>query len=191
MRSREFAQLIILLLATLVAASCNKPTSATNEKPATPINSNASPPAASPTQSEVSPKSAGSAPEKGTAAAPKLHGAYVMSEIHDKGVVNLISEFKTVIYFSADGTYSRASSKKGTVYHTDSGQYRVDGDDKLVLTIQMSKGVGRTKAMENQIHNPPLQKTHKFTLSAGGEELRMTSDDGKVALFRRSDTLSK
>ena len=76
-----------------------------------------------------------------------------MREVQDGGVATIMSEMKTAIHFSPDGTYSRASSKKGTVYHTDSGQFRVEGGDKLVLTIQVSK-----KSMETQMHNPPLQK---------------------------------
>jgi len=104
-----------------------------------------------------------------------------MREVQDKGgVVNIISENKTVIHFDEDGSYSRASSNKGRLYHTDSGHYRIESADKLVLTIRMSK-----TGSENKVHNPPLQKPHQFSLSQNGEELRMTSADGKVALFQR------
>ena len=105
-----------------------------------------------------------------------------MSEVHDKGIVSIISEVKTVIRFSPDGSYDRSSSKDGTTIHNDWGQYRVEGDDKLVLSIQMSK-----QKLNNKMHDPPLQKTHKFTLSPDGQELRLTTDDGKTAVFRRTE----
>jgi hypothetical protein len=109
-----------------------------------------------------------------------------MSEIHDKGVVNIMSEMKTVISFAGDGSYKRTSTKKGKVYHTDSGTYRIDGEDKLVLAILTSQA-----GIERKTHNTPIRKTHKFALSANGEELRLISDDGKVALFRRTDQPAK
>ena len=104
-----------------------------------------------------------------------------MSEVRDKGVVSIISEVKTVIRFSPDGTYDRTSAKEGTTYHNDWGQYRVEGDDQLVLSILMSK-----QKLDSKVHNPPLKKTHKFTLSPDGQELTLTTDDGKTAVFRRT-----
>lgn len=109
-----------------------------------------------------------------------------MKEVHDRGVVNLISELKTVILFTADGSYTRSSSKKDRVYHTDSGKYQIEGQDNLVLTIQMSK-----TGLNSKIHSTPLKKTHKFMMSESGEELRLISDDGKVAIFRRTAGLGR
>jgi hypothetical protein len=184
MRIRHYSPLVLLFL-TLVLVSCNRTSSATNAKPGKPENATAAAPQTG-NQGAAAPKPADATPAKAPEAAPKLAGAYVMAEVHDKGVVNIISELKTVIYFAGDGTYSRSSSKKDLVYHTDSGLYRIQGEDQLVLTIQMSK-----TGAERKIHSTPINKTHKFNLSSNGEELRMTSDDGKVALFRRSDTLTK
>lgn len=187
MRPRHYWMVVLLFVATLVVVSCNGKSPATNATPGTPEKSNAAAPQTGPATAGEPAKPAEATSAKGPAAAPRLAGAYVMTEVHDKGVVTIISELTSVIHFAADGTYSRSSSnKKGTVYHTDSGTYRVEGEDGLVLTIQMSKD-----GMERKIHSTPLKKTHKFTLSSNGEELRMISDDGKVALFRRSDTLAK
>ncbi|MFY9607583.1 MAG: hypothetical protein WAU45_03075 [Blastocatellia bacterium] len=178
---RQYSLVVFLFVATLAVVSCNRTSQATKAKPGTPENANSAAPQAGTAQTGASPKMG-----EATPAAPKLAGAYVMSEVHEKGVVNIISELKSVIYFGADGTYSRSSSKKGTVYHTDSGEYRIEGEDNLVLTIRMSK-----TGMDSKFHGTPIKKTHKFKLSSNGEELRMISDDGKVALFRRSDTLAK
>ena len=186
MRVRQYGLAMFLLVATLVSVSCNRTSSATNENIGTPENANAAATKPGPAQTGESPKPSEAMPAKGPTGAAQLAGTYVMTEVHDKGVVTIISELTSVIHFAADGTYTRSSSKKGRVYHTDSGGYRVEGGDKLVLTIQMSK-----TGSDRKIHSTPLSKTHKFTLSSNGEELRMISDDGKVALFRRSDTLPK
>lgn len=186
MRIRQYCLVVLLFVATLVVVSCNRTSSATNAKSGASENANATAPQIAPAETGESPKPADAPLAKLPAAAPQLAGAYVMTEVEDKGIVTIISELTTLINFAADGTYSRSSSKKGTVYHTDSGAYRVEGEDKLVLTIQMSK-----TGTERKIHGTPLKKTHKFTLSSNGEELRMISDNGKVALFRRSNTLKK
>ena len=107
---------------------------------------------------------------------PQLIGTYEAREIEDKGVVTLISQIKTVISFSAAGTYSRASQAKGKIYHSDSGQFRIDPPNKLVLTIQTSK---------KTILRPPVERTHTFTLSPDGDELKLTSDKGTTAVFHR------
>ncbi|MEK6301148.1 MAG: hypothetical protein AABO41_10540 [Acidobacteriota bacterium] len=181
MRTNRSSPIIALLLATLVFTSCKGTSSGTSAAPGTtPSNANAPTPQPAPNQADA-------ASSQGPVAPPQLAGTYVMSEVQEKGgVLNIISENKTVIHFDADGSYSRASSNKGRLYHTDSGDYRIEGSDKLVLTIRMSKG-----GSENKIHNPPLQKPHQFTLSSNGEELRMTSSDGNVALFRRIARVQK
>lgn len=109
-------------------------------------------------------------------APPKLEGAYEAREVHDKGVVTLMSSVSAVIYFSPEGTYSRVSQKEGKVYHRDSGQFRIQAPDKLLLTIQTS---------DRKIQTPPLERTHTFSLSPDGEELKLTSDKGSVAIYRR------
>jgi hypothetical protein len=110
----------------------------------------------------------------------QLLGTYESREVRDQGVVTLISQLKTLWLFSADGTYSRVSQVKGQPYHADSGTFRVEPPDKLVLTIQVTGLKGK-----RQIQNPPLSKTHTFSLSPDGEELRFTSGKGSVGIFQR------
>ena len=100
--------------------------------------------------------------------------------MHDKGVVTLMSKLKTTILFQANGAYARVSQAMGKTYHADSGMFRIDPPDNLVLTIQVTG-----QKIDRKIVNPPKLRTHKFTLSPDGEELRMTSEKGATAIFRR------
>lgn len=185
MRTRRLSPIIVFFLVMLAVTSCKGTSPGTSAAPET-TSRNANSAAPQPTQPNASSKPGEAGPAKEATAPPRLEGTYVMSEVQDGGVSTIISEMRTVINFSADGSYRRGSSKKDKIYHTDSGQYRIENGDKLLLTIQVSK-----KGMESNIHNPPLQKAHKFTLSADGDELRLISSDGKVALFRRANTAPK
>jgi hypothetical protein len=113
-------------------------------------------------------------------ASPQLIGTYESREVQDKGVVTLISQLRTLLVFSSDGHYSRVSQVKGKTYHSDSGMFRIEAPDKLVLTIQMTG-----QKAQRKLQNPPLAKTHTFSLSSDGDELKLTSDKGAVATFRR------
>jgi hypothetical protein len=106
----------------------------------------------------------------------QLIGTYQAREIQDKGVVTLMSKIKTLISFSADGTFARASRTEGKTYHTDSGLFRIEPPDKLVLTIQISK---------KEIQNPPVVKKHTYSLSPDGDQLTLTNDKGSTAIFQR------
>jgi hypothetical protein len=99
-----------------------------------------------------------------------------MTEVHAGGVVNMISQLKTEITFAADGSYTRVSKRNGNIYHVDAGQYRLEDNDHLVLMIKMAK---------QKIYDPPRERKHSFTLSRDGAELKMTSEDGKIAVFRK------
>ena len=118
--------------------------------------------------------------EPKTGGKAELLGTYESREVQDKGVVTVISQLRTLWMFSSDGTYSRVSEVKGKPYHADSGTFRIESPDKLVLSIQMT-GL----KMQRKMQNPPLSKTHKFELSADGEELRLTSEKGSIGIFRR------
>jgi len=118
--------------------------------------------------------------EPKTGGKAELLGTYESREVQDKGVVTVISQLRTLWMFSSDGTYSRVSEVKGKPYHADSGTFRIERPDKLVLSIQMT-GLKTQRKMQN----PPLSKTHKFELSADGEELRLTSEKGSIGIFRR------
>lgn len=158
------------------ACSSGENASHSAEKPAAAANSNQ---AASPADANSSKR--GDVPaEVKPAEAAQLLGTYESREVHDQGVVTLMSQLKTVWMFTADGTYQRLSQVKGKPYHADSGTFRIDPPDKLVLTIQMT-GL----KTQRKIQNPPLVKTHVFSLSPDGDELKLTSAKGSVAVFER------
>jgi len=123
--------------------------------------------------------SSGSATEQTTKPSEpaQLIGTYQAREIQEKGgVITLMSKIKTLISFSADGTFARASRAEGKTYHTDSGLFRIEPPDKLVLTIQVSK---------KEIQKPPVVKTHTYSLSPDGDQLKLTNDKGSTAIFQR------
>jgi len=99
-----------------------------------------------------------------------------MVQVQKAGVVNMLTEARSEITFIPDGTYSRLSKLKDRVIHDDHGQYRIENGQYLVLTIQISK---------KNIHNPPLEKRHKISLSSDGEELKMISENGDIAVFHK------
>jgi len=82
--------------------------------------------------------------------------------------------------FSADGNYSRVSQVNGKTYHSDSGAFRLEPPDKLVLSIQVTG-----QKTSRKIQTPALEKTHKYSLSPDGDELRLTSEKGTVGVFQR------
>ncbi|MFY9569833.1 MAG: hypothetical protein WAV20_00360 [Blastocatellia bacterium] len=153
------------------AAASNANTTASSNRPSTP-------PSDANRNAAQTKQDSGSASQK-TASPAELIGTYESREVLDKGVVTLISQLRTIWLFSADGHYSRVSQVKGKTYHADSGLFRIDPPDKLVLTIQM------TGRKTKKVQNPPLAKTHIFSLSGDGDELRLTSEKGAVGIFRR------
>ncbi|HWP42087.1 MAG TPA: hypothetical protein VNO14_02540, partial [Blastocatellia bacterium] len=113
---------------------------------------------------------------------PRLSGDYILSEVQHEGqIVMISSENSTEISFRPDGTYARVSRMNGRVDHTDSGEFRIEGGNQLVLRIQMWK---------KEFQLPAVEKKHSFTLSADGAELRMAGSDGKIGVFRRTRTLA-
>jgi hypothetical protein len=168
---------IVLGLSMLLLAGCKAGETASNSaaKPAPADNSNKS--AAIADRNTNSSKLGDASANAKPGAPPQLIGTYEAREIQDKGVVTLMSQIKTVISFSADGTFSRASLAEGKIYHSDSGLFRIEPPDKLVLTIQVSK---------KTIQTPPSQIRHTFSLSPDGDELKLTSEKkGSTAIFRR------
>ena len=169
--------ILILLLAAGLGGCKNAATSTNNEpKPAQAAPSNSSPASNSSAANTNAPTEKSSANATDANNASKLFGTYEMSEVHSGGVVNMISEMKTELTFLSDGNYTRISKRKGKLYHSDAGSYRIEGGDQLVLLIKIAK---------QKVYDPPLERKHSFTLSRDGEELRMTSDDGKIAVFRK------
>lgn len=179
MRRVGFILSILGVLSMLLLAGCKAgETASTAAKPAPADNSNQT--AASADRNTASPKQ-GDVSAMATPSGPaQLIGTYESREVHNQGVVTLISQLKTLFIFASDGTYSRVSQVKGKPYHADSGTFRVEAPDKLVLTIQVT-GLRAAR----KIQSPPLSKTHKFSLSPDGSELRLTSDKGSVGIFER------
>lgn len=148
------------------------------ETPAATNNANQSPP---PTPASAAATGVPTGPaDPTTVGKAELLGTYESREVQDKGVVTVISQLRTLWNFLPDGTYSRVSEAKGKPYHSDSGSFRIEPPDKLILSIQMT-GL----QMQRKVQNPPLSKTHRFELSADGEELRLISSKGSVGIFRR------
>jgi len=111
-------------------------------------------------------------------ATPRLEGTFVVSEVQKEGVINIVTMAKTYITFFRDGSYMRISQRKGKTVHTDTGVYRTDGD-KLVLMIQLGDGT---------IYNPPREVAHTYSLSSDGQELKLTSSKGNLAIFKKSSS---
>ncbi len=105
-----------------------------------------------------------------------LQGTYAIAEVHHEGIVDMIkADTTTEIVFKPPASFSRLSKKDGRVYHTDSGQYAIEGDT-LILQIVLSN---------KQIQQPAVQKRHKFSISPDGNEFKLTSDKNNTAVFRR------
>lgn len=141
---------------------------------------NADPPAQQANANRDPGKGADAAANAKAGGPAELLGTYESREVEDNGVITLISQLRTLWLFAADGTYSRVSQVKGKTYHADSGTFRIEAPNKLVLTIQVT-GL----KTQRKIQSPPLSKTHIFSLSPDGEELRLTSEKGSVGIFRR------
>jgi hypothetical protein len=170
--------LLVSLLSLLVGCKSGEPASNAAAKSAPADNSNQ---AMSSAGGKTNASSQGNANASAKASEPaQLLGTFESREVLDQGVVTLITQLRTLWMFSADGSYSRVSEVKGKPYHADSGNFRVEQPDKLVLTIQITGLKGK-----REIQNPPLTKTHIFSLSPDGEELRLTSAKGSVGIFRR------
>lgn len=180
MKSPRSILSILVAMSMLLLAGCKaaEPASNTAVKPSPADNSNKD--AASTERNANSSKQSELSAAAKPAGPAQLIGTYESREVHSEGVVTLISQLKTLWVFSADGQYSRVSQVKGRPYHADAGMFRIEAPDKLLLTIQVTGP--RTN---RHIQNPPLSATHTFSLSADGDELRLTSDKGSVAIFER------
>lgn len=189
MKKAHVITAVVFIVGMILSSACNRAGNppANTSAPVASASSNSRPPQ-NPTQPSTAANSNVGAPAAKEPASsgdaktgPQLLGQYQAREIEDKGVVTMVSSVQTTFYFLADGTYSRESKKNGRTYHSDSGRFRIEPPDKLVLTILLS-GQG----LQQTIQKPPIEKTHKFTLSPDGEELKLTSEaKGSAAIFRR------
>lgn len=177
MKKADYPLLWFLILSVLMIGGCKagQPTSSNSTAQAPAANNNQPPAASADSNSNSTTQQAANSNAKSSGPA-QLIGTYEAREIEDSGVVTLMSQIRTLISFSADGTFSRASQAKGKTYHTDSGLFRIEPPDKLVLTIQISK---------KEIQSPAVVRKHTYSLSADGDQLRLTSEKGKTAVFQR------
>ena len=174
---RQYSILLFLVSIALLSAGCDKAagTSTTNSNEAA---------------TQAGP-GAGPSPSIMSSEPPAiLSGTYTVSEVQDGGIVTMISpENSTSIKFTPSeessqmmGLFSRRSKSSGKTDHIDSGQFLAEGTDQLTLNIMTSKG---------QVVKEPVKKKYKYTLSPDSEELRLTTEDGKVAIFRRTKKLDE
>ncbi len=188
MKSSQVTSSILFAVFVVLLTGCKAKEAASNTaaKPAPAASSIPSPAENSnrPVQPASSNRNANASKETATAEkgkdASSPIGTYESREVQKEGIVTLISGLKTTFVFTSDGRYSRVSEVKGKTYHADSGRFRIDAPDKLVLSIQMTgQGVKR------KVQNPAVEKIHKFSLSPDGDELKLTSDKGSIGVFRR------
>lgn len=172
---RRHSALIILLFSVIAAFGCNKASSSGNDASAANANQVAAQTAN--TNDNRASANANVGAQARANESPRLLGTYEISEVHKDGVVTMISEYKSTFTFSPNGTYVRKSRKGKDPYHVDAGKFRIEGSDRLVLRIEMAQGKGVLKE--------PRLVSHKIKVTPDGEELRMTSADGKIAVFRR------
>ncbi|HZM90065.1 MAG TPA: hypothetical protein VFF31_26330 [Blastocatellia bacterium] len=171
---------VLLVLSVLLLGSCKSGNSASNNAATAGSTGNSNTTGSARDANNNASRQADAIPAPNPNEPAQLIGTYESREVHDQGVVTLMSQLKTLWNFTADGTYQRRAEVKGKPYHADSGTFRIESPDKLVLTIQAS-GVGPNR----KIQNPPLTKTHKFSLSPNGDELRLTSEKGSIGIFER------
>jgi len=124
-----------------------------------------------------------SAPEPGPTPRQVLLGVYSISEVDykvkNRNAVDMIPpNFREIqISFREDGQFMRVSWKDGLVTLSETGTFKVEAPDKLVLT----------PAVVNKKDVTDGRKTsYRFALSDEGEELRLWGARGNVAVFRRT-----
>lgn len=178
------ALILILLIGLLGLLGCKSDADSgpSHSAPATPsANANN----AQPQQSGAGPKN--EAPpvdpsKRQTAGVPQdspqwlLQGTYAIAEVQHEGIVDMVkAETTTEITFKPPASFTRLSKKDSKIYHSDSGQYAIEGDT-LILQIVLSN---------KQIQQPPVEKRHKFSMTPDGNEFKLTSDKNNTAVFRR------
>jgi hypothetical protein len=186
MRTRiYFLTLLITVLAVCLTACNDSATQKASDAPAAQQpspggnNSASPPPQPAPTGANRNEAGRGEGAGGGEGTPATLAGTYTISEVENQGVVSMVDQnkAKTVITFKPAGTYRRESSREGIPYHIDTGTFRIEPPDRLVLRIIR---------VNRMVQAQPKEVHHTFRVSPDGEELKMISKDGKVATFRRS-----
>lgn len=165
----------LLLLLTMVIAGlcgCTKNPSANEPaQPASTATANQNSSAQTPENSPPKP------PESTIPPQALLVGTYAISEVQHDGIVEMISSANTTeITFKSPSSFYRVSKRDGKSDYKDNGQFKIEGKDRLILTILMANDKMQLK---------PVSKQHTFTISPTGDELKLTSAQGRTAVFRR------
>lgn len=117
----------------------------------------------------------------GPASQREPQGVYSISEVDhrvdNKNVVDMIPAHREIqISFRPDGSFMRISWRQGLVALTETGTFRVEPPDQLVLSP--------TKVNEKNITDGRNTR-YKFTLSDDGDELKLWGARGNIAVFHR------
>ena len=179
--------LIGLVLAVMLSAckSGSSPQASSNQG-----NTPAETGVARPAETAVaSPAATPGAPATGQGAAAKApssqlapFGVYKISEVDhlvgNQNAADMIpSEREIQFTFGSDGGYKRVSKRKGKIVLTETGTFRVDEPDQLVII----------PAKQNTEAVTDGRKTsYKFTLSRDGDELKLWGPRGNVAVFHKT-----
>jgi hypothetical protein len=112
-----------------------------------------------------------------------LLGVYTISEvdhqIDKKDAVDMIPSTSEIQFtFGSDGSFMRVARKKGLVALTETGNFRIDLPDQLVLSPLI---VNKKPVTDGR------QTSYKFTVSSDGDELRLWGPRGNVAIFHRTE----
>jgi hypothetical protein len=104
-------------------------------------------------------------------------GVYVISEVDENKAATMVNPGDEItIIFERGGTFSRTTRQHGQVTHTDNGDFHIEGRDQIVLKSTISD---KSPVISDTV------KTHKFELSADGDELKLWGAGDRVAVFRR------
>jgi hypothetical protein len=185
-------QLLFFTLLLLAICGCVKNPETNQNRSATigntaPANSNTAPLSGSAQNQNVGNSTEAAQVQTTTPTIPQavLQGTYAIYEVQHDGIVEIVSSDNTTeITFKPPASFSRLSKKKGNVDHTDSGQYKIEGDNQLSLKIVMSKERFQLK---------PVEKIFGFWVSPNGDEMKLiTIKDQKprTAVFRRIKELT-
>lgn len=115
-----------------------------------------------------------------TPAPAQLRGVYEITEVDEKGIVQMVNRDKqdVTIGFFPDGSYARSTKDKGQLVHSDSGSFVFDGNSQLTLT---------TTVEDRNIAKSTKEKKYKCQLSPDGSELRLWGSSDNVAVFQRTE----
>jgi len=166
----------LVMVLALVASACKNSTSlqaSTNQ-------------GSKPAEAVSAPKSGETGPASSSLQAPL--GVYSISEVdrqdnsNENPVGHMIPAHREIqISFKPDGSFMRVSWKQNLVALSETGTYRVESPDQLIL-------------LPTEVNKKPItdgrKTSYKFALSPDGYELKLWgATRGNIAVFHRIKTL--